>query len=152
MKFKLLTLLVRVLDWTHACPTGLAENFILEAINQLSGNVSLRDEGYSDENNSIRFTLKDKSGIIDGIVVGVDINFLTIYKSNGIENVPMQISGFPHAIKNTCLREARKLMKTGEQSNLLLYFMAVLRVSVIETLVAHYDEQKMGEQVNVEQY
>ena len=136
-------MLVRLLDWARLCPASLAHRAIFES-SIYTNNLSIEPAGYNEDNNSICFTLRHKDGILDGVKVGVDVNFVSIHKQKGIQNVPMHISNFPLQIANVCRSESKKMVNSDYQSELLLCYMAILKGVVVENLVQYYEENDLS--------
>jgi hypothetical protein len=131
------------------CPSNLAKKVLLESTIHDHSNLSIEPDGYNENNNSICFTLVHKSGILNGVKVGVDINFVGIYQQKGLENVPMSVFNFPKAVRNACKKEAKKMSNGTYQSELLLCYMAMMKVLVIENLMRYYEENDLKGELDV---
>lgn len=140
--YLLLKNLVRVLDWTRTCPSQLATRAVMYCgIFEISDRdsrwhrpVKATVIGYNPDNNALTLSLTQPGGILDGVEIDVDINFVRYVEADMLNHVAISIRKMPSLVKNTLKSDATKLAQTGQSSGLIDMVTIIIKMTILPSL------------------
>lgn len=148
--YLLLKWTVRILDRMRICPSRLAAKAVMycgfyeiaDHESRFHKPVKATVVGYSETNNAVTLLLAHDGGILDDVIIDVDVNVNSYIEADMLSQVPVSIKKYPSLVKHTLKRDGQLLASSGTSSPLIEMVTVVVKMTVLPSLAAAMKERE----------
>lgn len=148
--YLLLKWTVRILDRMRICSSHIAAKAVMycgfyeiaDTESRFHKPVKATVIGYSESNNAVTLQLTHDGGILDGVIIDVDVNVNSFIEADMLSQVPVSIKKYPSLVQNTLKRDGQKLASSGVSSPLIEMTSIVIKMTVLPSLAAALKERE----------